>query len=82
MATVLKTERKNRLFLWILAGATIATVVVFILLSSNRKSRPIEGNTIVVEQVTLPVTIDASGKVVPIQTVNLSPKVGVSWLNF
>ncbi|MCA1904123.1 MAG: efflux RND transporter periplasmic adaptor subunit [Cyanobacteria bacterium KgW148] len=76
MATVLKTERKNRLFLWILAGATIATVVVFILLSSNRKSRPIEGNTIVVEQVTLPVTIDASGKVVPIQTVNLSPKVG------
>jgi len=48
----------------------------FVALNINRQPKSIEAKTALVEQVTIPVKIEASGKVVPIQTVNLSPKVG------
>jgi HlyD family secretion protein len=76
MAITLPSARKTRLPLFLLTAIVIVGAGGFIALNVKRPSRSMEAKTVLVEQVTIPVKIEASGKVVPIQTVNLSPKVG------
>lgn len=67
---------KIRLPFLLLAAAIVLGASGFVAFRINRQPRSIEAKTALVEQVTIPVKIEASGKVVPTQTVNLSPKVG------
>ncbi len=76
MAITLPRARKTRLPLFLLTAIVMVGAGGFIALNVKRPSRWMDVKTAVVEQVTIPVKIEASGKVVPIQTVNLSPKVG------
>ncbi|MCS6958644.1 MAG: efflux RND transporter periplasmic adaptor subunit [Pseudanabaenaceae cyanobacterium SKYGB_i_bin29] len=64
-------------WLWWLGGSVVCLGAIALLsLRPNREPAVSLAKTAVVERITLPVTLGASGKVVPSQTVNLSPKVG------
>ncbi len=67
---------QKRLPFILLSAIIVLGAGSFIAINLNRQPKAIEAKTVLVEQVTIPVKIEASGKVVPIQTVNLSPKVG------
>ncbi|MFN3360675.1 MAG: efflux RND transporter periplasmic adaptor subunit [Pseudanabaenaceae cyanobacterium] len=76
MAVTVSKGKSNYWVWWLGGSAVLLTALVFLALRPRREPLVSLAKTAVVERVTLPVTLGASGKVVPSQTVNLSPKVG------
>ncbi|MDR9404158.1 MAG: biotin/lipoyl-binding protein, partial [Halothece sp. Uz-M2-17] len=69
-----KVHNPVRWIVGILAVGTLTVGTSVYLLNRNKQEYNLEALTVPVEQKNLQVTIEASGKIQPVQSVNLSPK--------